>query len=412
VIASKYCHLYELGQGGMGSVWVAEHLTLRAKVAVKLIRAGLAANADAIRRFEREARAAATLRSAHVVQVLDFGVDGGSPYLAMELLEGESLAARLLRGAMSPQETAVVMEQLGRAMTRAHAEGFVHRDLKPDNVFLVDEGGDICVKVLDFGIAKALRPTLSSNDGALLTADGALLGTPNYMSPEQAQGGSVDARSDIWSLAVIAFECLTGLLPFSGGSLPELLRSICYDDVVVPSSVATVPAGFDAWFLRAVARSPEERPRTVRELVDSLTPILAGNLDDSAFEEPTRPRLSNGPVTFDTFPGEPVERRGEARVPSSIPAAIDGKRDLRHTALIHNASLTGALLATRQRCEPNQVLLLTLHFKGPYEGETVRVHVVRVAPLAQSIWRYEVAVRFETALSREILDELARAPAN
>jgi serine/threonine protein kinase len=415
LIASKYCLLYELGRGGMGSVWVAEHLTLRAKVAVKLIEPGVARNADAIRRFEREARAAATLRSPHVVQVLDFGVDAGSPYLVMELLQGESLGTRLGRGGkLSLREASLAMNQLARAVTRAHAEGFVHRDLKPDNIFLVDEPNEFFVKVLDFGIAKALRPTPTAS-GRKATATGTFLGTPVYMSPEQAEGRSVDARSDLWSMGVIAFECITGSLPFQGDSLPALLRSICYDPVVAPSSMASVPSGFDAWFARAVARDRDERFQSARELVAALEPILAlppGHRSDEELEEPTRLHLRSEPLKFETFPGEPPERRGEVRVPSSIPAGINRQRDLRHTALIHNASRTGALLATRQSCEPNQQLLLTLHLNGPDVGEDVSARVIRVTPLTASMWRFEVGVQFDAPLSdvtlREIEERAAR----
>jgi serine/threonine-protein kinase len=406
IIASKYCLLYELGRGGMGSVWVAEHLTLRSKVAVKLIDSRLATSAEAIRRFEREARAAATLRSPHVVQVLDFGVDPAGPYLVMELLQGESLGARLVRsGRLSLKEASLVMNQLARAVTRAHAEGFVHRDLKPDNIFLVDEDHQVLVKILDFGITKALRPTPTLSEG---TAAGAILGTPQHMSPEQAEGRAIDARADLWSMGVIAFQCITGSLPFRGDSLPALLRAICYDPIVVPSSVANVPVGFDAWFARAVARDPDERFQSARELVEALEPLLTrpSGYSGDTLEEPTRLYLRSEPVRFDTFPEEPRERRGDVRVPSSIPAGINHKRDLRHTALIHNASRTGALLATRQSCEPNQSLLLTLHLKGPDEGETISARVVRVTPLIDSMWRFEVGVQFDAPLSEETLRQI------
>ena len=406
VIASKYCLLYELGRGGMGAVWVAEHLTLRSKVAVKLIDSRIASSPEAIQRFEREAQAAAKLRSPHVVQVLDFGVDAGSPYIAMELLEGESLRARLdARGRLSSRETSVVMEQLARAVSRAHSEGFVHRDLKPDNVFLVEDDGGFFVKVLDFGIAKALRPTPTLASAAR-TVSGALLGTPHHMSPEQAEGRPVDARSDLWSMGVIAFECLTGRLPFEGGSLPAILRSICYDPLVVPSSVASVPPGFDAWFSCALARDPEQRFQSARAFVDALEPLLAAGAayeDDGPLDEPTQRNLASEPLRFDTIPGAPPERRADVRVPSSIPAGIDRQRDLRHTALIHNTSRTGALLATRQRCEPNQELVLTLHLRGPDQGEDLAARVVRIEPIIGTMWRYEVGVQFEKPLSDAML---------
>ncbi len=410
VIASKYCLLYEIGRGGMGSVWVAEHLTLRTKIAVKLIDPALGANAQAVSRFEREARAAALLRSPHVVQVLDFGVDAGSPYLAMELLDGESLAARLARQVrLSRKDVLTLMNELGRAVTRAHNQGFVHRDLKPDNIFLVDEGQGFFVKVLDFGIAKALRPTPTLADNHL-TLSGALLGTPRHMSPEQAEGRAVDHRSDLWSMGVIAFECLTGREPFNGDSIPAILRAICFDPIVVPSRVASVPDGFDAWFARAMARNPDERFQSASELVESLENLLANAPRDfdAELDDPTQPNIVAGKLAFDTYPGVPRERRGDIRIPSSIPAGLDGQRDLRHSAIIHNASRTGALLATRKRCEPDQELLLTVHLEGPDKGEDVAARVVRVSAITSSIWRFEVGVEFDTPLSESLLREIER----
>ena len=152
--------------------------------------------ATALRRFEQEARAAAALRSPHVVQVFDYGVDGKTPYLVMELLEGQDLKRRLLRdGQLTPAETWTVVSHVVQAISRAHQEGFVHRDLKPDNLFLIDGGDEFLVKVLDFGVAKAL---LGPN--ADMTLTGAMLGTPAYASPEQIEGHEVDTRSDLWSL--------------------------------------------------------------------------------------------------------------------------------------------------------------------------------------------------------------------
>ena len=418
IVAAKYCLLYELGRGGMGSVWLAEHLTLRSHVAVKLIDPALAASGDVLRRFEREARAAATLRSPHVVQVLDFGVDAGRPYLVMEFLSGESLGLRLSqRGKLPANEVWTVLSQVGRAMARAHREGFVHRDLKPDNIFLVDEPPDFFVKVLDFGIAKALRPTRTLA-GSPLTETGVLLGTPHHMSPEQAEGVAVDARSDLFSMGVIAFECLTGKLPFDGTSLPALLRSICYDPVVVPSAVAAVPRGFDAWFAKAVARDREARFQTAEELVEALEPILRVPRDewnDTPVGGPTLREVRDRQqpaLRLDTYPGVPPERRTEMRIPSSIPAGINGQRDLRHTALIHNTSRSGALLATRHPCHPGQELVLTLHWSGEHHGESVNATVVRVeARRDDPIWKFDVGVRFEAPLADAFVDEIERRAA-
>jgi serine/threonine-protein kinase len=344
IIASKYCLLYELGRGAMGSVWLADHLTLRAQVVVKLIDPLLATSHEALRRFEREARAAASLRSPNVVQVLDFGIDGDTPYLVMEHLTGESLGTRLAeRGPLSPHHTWLVVSQIGRAMTRAHAEGFVHRDLKPDNIFLVDEEPDFFVKVLDFGIAKALEGA-ESRHAAALTQPGTVLGTPHHMSPEQAQGRDVDARSDLWSLGIIAFECVTGRLPFDGSSLPALLSSICHDPIVVPSDVASVPPGFDAWFARAACRDRDHRFQTAKSLVDSLKPILDRPLSDwttAPARDPTPQEADSDrepTLRIDTFPGEPPERRSETRVPSSTTPAAAAPSSRRVTAASRSKS--------------------------------------------------------------------------
>jgi serine/threonine-protein kinase len=270
VLAAKYRLIRQLGQGGMGSVWLAEHLSLRSPVAIKLIEPSIATNPEALARFLREAQAAASLRSPHVVQILDHGVDAGVPFIAMELLEGESLANRLLRvGRLAPAETAKLMTQVARAMARAHEAGIVHRDLKPDNIFIVHNDEDELAKVLDFGVAKssvhALGLGVSSG-----TRTGAMLGTPYYMSPEQAEGRLVDARSDIWAMGVIAWECLLGTRPFDADSLGTLLLGICAHPLPVPSRVGAVPPGFDAWFARTCARDPAQRFQAVKEAANEL----------------------------------------------------------------------------------------------------------------------------------------------
>jgi serine/threonine protein kinase len=249
VIADKYELEALVGEGGMGSVWRARHRQLESAVALKLMNPAIASQPEALNRFLREARAAARLSSLHVVKVFDFGVDGETPFIAMELLVGESLRARLDRlGALTPEATLWVIRQAGRALSKAHGEGIVHRDLKPENLFITQQEDEL-LKVLDFGVAK-LSGTSSGLPGTS-TRTGALLGTPFYMSPEQTRGiKAIDHRSDIWSLGVIAFECLTGRLPFDSEAFGELVLEICTLPAPVPSSVAAVPAGFDAWFAR------------------------------------------------------------------------------------------------------------------------------------------------------------------
>lgn len=271
ILAGKYRLVAELGRGGMGSVWRADHIELRSVVAVKLIDPALAHSAEGRSRFLREARAAGALRSNHVVQVYDYGVDEGVPFLVMELLEGESLASRLERKlTLTLAEMQPILRQVGRALAKAHAAGIVHRDLKPENIFICTEGDSELVKVLDFGIAK-----VESNIAASVqTQTGLVLGTPYYMSPEQAEGRkALDLRSDLWSLGVIAYECLLGKRPFDGDNLAQLILAICAMDPPLPSQHGIVPAGFDAWFLKAVARPVEQRFANIQELVDAFAAL-------------------------------------------------------------------------------------------------------------------------------------------
>ena len=216
VVAERFKLSRMIGRGGMGSVWQAADLRLQTTCAVKFIEGEMAHMAEAHARFQREAQAAAQLRSPHVVQIFDHGVWQGHPYIAMELLDGEDLGKRIAtqgqgNGGRLPNGVVnAVVQQVCRALSKAHAAGVVHRDLKPDNIFLVTDDDREIVKILDFGVAKSASQLDGSN-----TKTGAMLGTPYYMSPEQAQGiKSVDSRSDLWSLAVIVFQCVTGRLPF------------------------------------------------------------------------------------------------------------------------------------------------------------------------------------------------------
>jgi serine/threonine-protein kinase len=266
ILDGRYRLLALLGQGGMGCVWRAEHTSLGSPAAIKLIHPELASRAGMLARFQREAKAAAKLRGAHVVQILDHGIDDGTPYIAMECLEGESLAQRLAEErALSPAETASIVAGVCAALVAAHRLGIVHRDLKPDNVFLAREETATVVKVLDFGVAKLLDssaadPTAPTETTTNRTETGAMLGTPRYMSPEQARGRTeLDGRSDLWALAVITFECLTGKRPFDADTMGDLILQICSDPIPAPSSVGPVPEGFDAWFAQQPGSSSPRR---------------------------------------------------------------------------------------------------------------------------------------------------------
>src|SRR6187551_2943282 len=221
-------------------------------------------------------RAAARLRSKHVVEVYDHGVsDDGRPFIVMEFLQGEPLDKRLDRlGRLPAKDTAQIVIQICRALAKAHAANIVHRDLKPENVFLVwddDEGTDL-VKVVDFGIAKFNDQSMSSSSA---TRTGSVLGTPHYMSPEQARGlRSVDSRSDLWSVAVIAYRCIVGELPFEGEAVGDLLVKLCTAPIPVPSQIVPdLPPNFDAWLQKGLTREPAQRFQTAAQLSESLAAV-------------------------------------------------------------------------------------------------------------------------------------------
>ena len=264
-----------LGQGGMGSVWAAEHLNLRTEVAVKFLAPELSGVSEAGARFQWEAAAAAKLKSPHVVQIFDHGVsEQGLPYIVMELLRGEDLAKRIERLGTRPLvEVVSIIAQVARAVGTAHAQGIVHRDIKPENVFLIEQSGDLFVKLLDFGIAKNAQDLLSTR-----TSTGIMIGTPHFMSPEQLLSSKgVDFRSDLWSVAVVAYVALTGRLPFEGetiGSLCVAINAGNFEPVTHWRS--DLPAALDTWFERAFQRDPAARFASAQELAQELELVSFG----------------------------------------------------------------------------------------------------------------------------------------
>ncbi len=272
VIGGKYRIDGLIGRGGMGSVWSAVHLGLGQRVAVKLIAKRYASSREARQRFDAEAKAVAQLRSRFVVQVYDNGeTSEGTPYIVMELLEGESLDHRIqTRGPLQVDQAVRVVSQVGRALTRAHSLGIVHRDLKPENIFMTrteDDDGEVA-KVLDFGIAKIKNPETSDS----ATRTGAVLGTPLFMSPEQARGlKSVDHRTDIYSLGMVTYMMLTAQAAFSGESFGDILVAICTQPLPIIHQVAPwLPPTLDGWLKRACAREPGDRYNSIDELLEGL----------------------------------------------------------------------------------------------------------------------------------------------
>ena len=272
VIVGKYRLEHELASGGMGSLWVAFDRKLRRNVAVKFINSIAARHDDSRMRFEREARAVAHIKSPHVVQTHDYGVDRGHAYMVMELLEGEDLGARLARERCLPvAAVSTLLGQIAKGLDAVHAAGIVHRDLKPANIFLSQVAGEETVKLIDFGVARS-----EVADGGPRTDRGVLVGTLKYMAPEQALcEEGLDHRADLWSLAVIAYCLLTGKGPFNGTSREEMVASICTDQVTPPSRrVAGLPPGIDTFFERAFARAPTERFQTAGQMAAAFAAAL------------------------------------------------------------------------------------------------------------------------------------------
>jgi len=315
IIAGKYELVRQLGHGSMGEVWVAHHCTLGEEVALKLLTTTPASGegedlATASARFLFEAQVAARLsrRTPHIVRVTDHGDEEGIAYLVMELLEGETLEARLVRArCLALGDTRTLVWQTSRALTEAHEAGVIHRDLKPANIFLTtDEDGRLLVKVLDFGIAYAThahrrRPVFT-------TANGAVFGTPGYMSPEQASPSCrLDLQSDLWALGAVVYEALTSERPFAGTTIEELLREVCTGTFVpVHERDPSLPAGLADFFERAFARRPEDRHPNAH--------AFALAFDDAIVEPALRSRHDAATMRSDTPPpsASPVTTQGRS----------------------------------------------------------------------------------------------------
>ena len=280
-LGGRYVIGRRIARGGMGAIYEGTHLELGRKVAVKVLSSAYAGDAEAVRRFQREARASSRLDHPNIVAVLDIGrLESGEPYLVMELLEGEDLSRRIAREAPLPARVAVeLLEPIARALDAVHAEGLLHRDIKPGNVFLAHRGGEITPKLLDFGLA-ALR---EAPEHDRLTREGIVVGTPHYVSPEAAEGKPLDARADVYSLAVVAYELVSGVLPFDG----DRPMSLLYAKVRRPAPTLgeRTERRFDPVLeqvlARSLSRTPSRRPESAGELVRLLREAAEQIPDDA-----------------------------------------------------------------------------------------------------------------------------------
>ncbi|HXF95571.1 MAG TPA: serine/threonine-protein kinase [Gemmatimonadales bacterium] len=276
IVAERYHVLKKLGEGGMGQVYLAEHVKMGRKSAIKVMNPAMVHDPDAIARFNREAANASRITHPHVCAIYDFGetVDG-LIYLAMEFVEGEPLTDLLEReGALPLERAGAIFLQTADALQAAHDLGIVHRDLKPDNIMITrGRGGQEAVKVVDFGIAKAV----GGDEAQKVTRTGLVIGTPEFMSPEQLAGDPLDGRSDLYSLALVFFRMLTGQLPFQADTVQDMMLRRLTD---APLTLAEArpdrrfPAGLQACFDSALARSPAERYQSVAKFAGDVAEVL------------------------------------------------------------------------------------------------------------------------------------------
>ncbi|MFH1436267.1 MAG: serine/threonine-protein kinase [Pseudomonadota bacterium] len=318
-VLNKYKIKDIVQKGGMGTVFLASHIALEKVVAIKIFHSHLADSRDLVRRFINEAKGTAKLRHRNIVDIIDIGIDPeGVPYFVMEYLTGETLKDRLKRkDTLSINESADIMIQVLTGLHVAHAAGIIHRDLKPGNIFINREAdGSEIVKVLDFGVAKFQE--LRQDDKMELTADGTLIGTPSYMSPEQARGkkGGIGFRSDIYSCGLILYRCLTGINPFRGESQLETIQNIIHLDVPPPSFInEALPPVVDDVMLRAIAKDKNLRYKDCREFIENLRTFydLSGVTPAECIA-----KIVSGDVKLQDIPSDIAEASGQMEADSFL----------------------------------------------------------------------------------------------
>jgi eukaryotic-like serine/threonine-protein kinase len=335
MLGDRYRLIERIASGGMATVWEAEDTALHRRVAVKVMSARLSDDESFLERFRREARAAARLLHPNAAAIFDYGEDSGTPYIVMELLRGSTLADRLRLGPLDPAEAVDIVEQVGAALEAAHQAGIVHRDVKPGNIMLTATGA---VKVMDFGIAAAQW-------AASITGTGATMGTPTYLSPEQASGGSVSPASDVYALGVVLYEMLAGRPPFQGGS-PVAVAAAHVNQAPPPlDRVAPhVPATLASATAGALAKDPHRRPASAAAFVRTVREAVVGEGGSEVTQQLHPPERTAVLPAVDATPGrdDSQEHRTEAPKPSPR-VAHRGLRPLAVLAIV--VGLGGAVLA-------------------------------------------------------------------
>jgi serine/threonine-protein kinase len=346
-VLGSYRIISQIGEGGMGAVYLAEHPIIHKQAAVKVLRPEISRNEEMLDRFFDEARATARLQHPAFVEVFDCGVADGSAFIVMEYVRGESLGARLARlGRLPVAETLAVGGKIAQAVGMAHAHGIVHRDLKPDNIIVCADGAGDELKILDFGIAK-----LSSVpwDHHRRTRTGVVMGTPQYMSPEQCRGAaSVDQRADVYSLGCILYALLVGHPPFAQMSDADVVAAQLYEAArPLQTHDPEIPLELDRLVARTLAKSPDDRPRTMDEVAAALATLGAGQpVAVPPAPETVRSRPAAAPSTLAPTSGEMAATTARVRRSRAAVWAVVGG------AALVTVAVSAALMVASGRSEP------------------------------------------------------------
>ncbi|MGZ3425415.1 MAG: serine/threonine-protein kinase [Polyangia bacterium] len=400
-LADRYRLTRKIGEGGMGSVYEAMHVLLSKPVAVKVLRDKYLDRPEVAQRLVQEARLASSIRHENIVDITDSGAtEDGRTFVVMEHLEGQSLSELVKReGALPESRVLEIARQAASALGAAHERGIVHRDVKPENLFLVERGGRDFVKVLDFGISKTLKPGNVDEESLKLTHTGMVLGTPLYMSPEQARGDEdLDQRIDIWALGVILYECLTAEVPFRATNYLGVISQVLNQEVTPPRKLRPemrISEAMERVVQKAMARDRDDRYPSMLALAEDLERVATG-----ADVEPPRPTATSGErprttlwlaavgvlagtallLAIDRFTRAPAA--GPAPAPPAAPVATPTPPPAPKTVVLHvETTPPGAEIRQGARvfgAAPRDILLprsevparLTFHLDGYEDGQT------------------------------------------